>query len=340
VSDTPHAAPEPEAPLLLREGPFVLPSVIGLTYFIASLASGGFMDRTTDSVAPLLEELAARVIEDPSSFLVHLIALGSFRLVPPLAGAVLLLYLSTQRRPLLPALKAHPTPWNLWDFFKIWASSLCLLPIAQLVMQITPSIWDRFPKPTTFGLLASGQNVVTILLCACVVRLRGRQTPLSARNSGRTARKSLAYGVRGFLIAAPFVFGAEWVSGKVFDLIDLERVYHPALSYLLEIPPSQIWILLAAAVVFAPLGEELLFRGFLYPSLERRIGRAGGMIVTGFLFAALHLNPFDFLPLFVLGIVLSYTYSRTRLVSACVVLHATHNAISAGAALTIRFMLR
>lgn len=72
--------------------------------------------------------------------------------------------------------------------------------------------------------------------------------------------------------------------------------------------------------------EELLCRGTLLKGLSRGTGIAGGVLLSSFLFACLHLSPYRFLPQMTLGVVLALLALRYRSVIPCMLLHAGHNA--------------
>jgi sodium transport system permease protein len=71
--------------------------------------------------------------------------------------------------------------------------------------------------------------------------------------------------------------------------------------------------------------EELLCRGTLLSGLTRGTGAIGGVTLSAFLFASLHLSPYRFLPQFVLGIALALLALRYRSILPCMLLHAGHN---------------
>ena len=72
--------------------------------------------------------------------------------------------------------------------------------------------------------------------------------------------------------------------------------------------------------------EELLCRGTLLKGLARGTGVAGGILLSSFLFACLHMDPYRFLPQMTLGVVLALLALRYRSVIPCMLLHAGHNA--------------
>lgn len=93
--------------------------------------------------------------------------------------------------------------------------------------------------------------------------------------------------------------------------------------------PSAL-LLGAFGILVAPLMEELLFRGFLYPALARWTGVAASVIITASAFTLLHGAQLGYswaplLLIFIVGITLTITRMRTNSVAICVVVHMTYN---------------
>ena len=85
-------------------------------------------------------------------------------------------------------------------------------------------------------------------------------------------------------------------------------------------------LLVFLAVVLAPVAEETLFRGVLYPTLKQCGFPKAAWFGTSFLFALIHANLPTFVPLLVLALVLVLLYEKTNNLLACIVAHATFNA--------------
>jgi sodium transport system permease protein len=83
---------------------------------------------------------------------------------------------------------------------------------------------------------------------------------------------------------------------------------------------------LICLAVIPGICEELLCRGTLLSGLSRGTGAAGGVLLSAFLFACLHMSPYRFVPQFSLGIFLAVLALRYRSLFPCVILHAGHNA--------------
>lgn len=86
--------------------------------------------------------------------------------------------------------------------------------------------------------------------------------------------------------------------------------------------------LIVAAVVVAPLAEELFFRGMLLEMIWGYAGHAWiAIVLTGVAFGLIHQQqPQDVLPLATMGIILGYVRVRYRSLSVCVLTHALFNA--------------
>lgn len=93
---------------------------------------------------------------------------------------------------------------------------------------------------------------------------------------------------------------------------------------------SSALLLGAFGILVAPLMEELLFRGFLYPALARWTGTVVSVIITASAFTLLHGAQLGYswaplLLIFVVGLTLTITRVRTNSVATCVIVHMTYN---------------
>jgi len=95
------------------------------------------------------------------------------------------------------------------------------------------------------------------------------------------------------------------------------------------LPASGAALLALTAVVLAPAGEELIFRGILQPSLRKIASAPVAIALTALPFALLHTNygPLA-LQTFGLGCVLGWARERTGAMAAPIVLHASLNAFA------------
>jgi len=78
-------------------------------------------------------------------------------------------------------------------------------------------------------------------------------------------------------------------------------------------------------VIVAPLTEEPLFRGILLHGFTRNYGTWWAVLGTAFLFGAIHLNPWQFVGAFFLGIVFAWWTLKTRSILPAILGHALNN---------------
>jgi len=84
------------------------------------------------------------------------------------------------------------------------------------------------------------------------------------------------------------------------------------------------------AILFAPIVEELFFRGVLYPAVKRHADPHTALWGVSLLFAMTHMNLTAFLALAVLGTILTFLYEETRNLIAPIVAHSVFNAANFG----------
>jgi membrane protease YdiL (CAAX protease family) len=99
--------------------------------------------------------------------------------------------------------------------------------------------------------------------------------------------------------------------------------------------PLNFLLATISIVLFAPLIEEIVFRGFLQNFLKKYLGRGSAIYLSSFVFAAVHFridqqlaNIHILIILFILGILLGFVYEKQKSLFAAISLHASFNAIN------------
>lgn len=100
--------------------------------------------------------------------------------------------------------------------------------------------------------------------------------------------------------------------------------------------PLVVILMAVAAVIVAPLAEEVVFRGYLYPAAKRFCGPVGAILFSSLVFAAAHGNVVALLPLFSLAVILCLLYELTGSIWACISVHFLFNAATVGIQLLAR----
>ena len=90
-----------------------------------------------------------------------------------------------------------------------------------------------------------------------------------------------------------------------------------------------------AVVILAPIGEEIVFRGFAFSGLKAKLGVFGAILVTSAVFSVIHIGPDVGVgiipPTFLLGVAFAFIYYRTRSLILAIAAHALHNGIAIAA---------
>ena len=101
-----------------------------------------------------------------------------------------------------------------------------------------------------------------------------------------------------------------------------------------ELLKARVSILLFGilGVLVAPLVEETIFRGFLYPVIARRLGVAAGIAITGTLFGLMHAAQLwggwgQIALLVLVGVILTWVRARTGTVAASYFVHLGYNGL-------------
>jgi uncharacterized protein len=89
----------------------------------------------------------------------------------------------------------------------------------------------------------------------------------------------------------------------------------------------------ALTCVVAPIGEEFLFRGYIFTALRNWRGPWTAAVLTGLLFGLVHVGSaplLDLVPLAALGFGLCLLYRRTGSLYPCIAVHSLNNSVAFG----------
>jgi len=81
-------------------------------------------------------------------------------------------------------------------------------------------------------------------------------------------------------------------------------------------------------VIAAPICEEWLCRGVITKGLLRHGSPLRAILWSAFIFAVIHMNPWQAVPAFILGMLLGYVYWKTRSLIPCIFIHFVNNGLS------------
>ena len=87
------------------------------------------------------------------------------------------------------------------------------------------------------------------------------------------------------------------------------------------------WIFFSiSALIYAPIMEELFFRGIIFQKVATKKGFSNGLIISSLLFAAIHLR-YDLISLFLTGVITVLLYCKTKQLTTSIIYHFVYNFI-------------
>jgi membrane protease YdiL (CAAX protease family) len=223
------------------------------------------------------------------------------------------------------------TGWRPWTGPLVLVAGIVLASVAALVVDLpafalgvkiegshTPAgltIADTFVQDAAF--------VVAAVYCAKIGGAAVRSWMFGLRPPGGGWRRAAAMVL--LLLLAFILLDAIWA-----------EILKPSKEKLLETlgtKESTSLLVLSAALtcVAAPIGEEMLFRGYMFTALRNWRGTLPAAVITGLLFGAVHVlsaPALDLVPLAALGFGLCLLYRYTGSLYVTIVAHSINNTIA------------
>ncbi len=178
---------------------------------------------------------------------------------------------------------------------------------------------------------AAGHGAGLLIGGLMIYMLRAR----TSDNSGLTWKwPDLGRGMVAIVLLAPIYICASYAASETARLVQgaaPDKLAHSTLKQIVENRASiWAWVMIATAVIGAPIVEEIMYRALLQSCLLKALGRTWPAIIgTSAIFAAMHVSAVPahaLLPLFVVGLALGIAYERTRSLAVPITMHVLFNA--------------
>lgn len=99
------------------------------------------------------------------------------------------------------------------------------------------------------------------------------------------------------------------------------------LNYVLEHKPSVYAFDIFSAVILAPIGEELIYRGIVL-RCSAKVSQRFAIFFSAFIFGIMHGNPYQFVLGFLIGIPMAIITIKTGSIIPAIICHMTNNAVA------------
>ena len=221
-----------------------------------------------------------------------------------------------------------------------------LVATAVLVAAVSKDFWHNFlhggfsspPAPRLVLVMLGFQAALfgSLLLVLWVSTLFIKRPTDDADNAPKALVPKASKALKALKFAAwafvPIALGAFALEG--LSMVVLEHVFHlqPAGQDLVKwlqpgtYPTGLRFVLMGFVLFEAPLLEEPLFRGIIFRGLDKICPTYVAMVLSGFIFALIHVNAATLVPLWFLGVAFAWLYWRTGSILAPMFAHFLFNA--------------
>ncbi len=243
-----------------------------------------------------------------------------------------------------PSTTNHPTPndppWGGWVAVGVWLISILLVigvPMIFTAPYLLKMGLDVSDKSRLREFMLTDPTAVILQLAPII--LSHALTLVIAwlvvtKVRAFSFRRTLGWSMNGFkvwhavLITIAFYAFAQML---VSALGDVENEF----DLMLKSSRYAVYLVVFFATFTAPVVEEVIYRGLLFSSFQRRFGVAGAIIFVTILFTAVHVPQYSLgsspdyaalIALLFLSLILTLLRARTGNLLPCIVLHTVFNA--------------
>lgn len=208
----------------------------------------------------------------------------------------------------------------------IWIVLLLLLGAFIGSMILVPFTLNGYiHEVTTYGILISYPLMFIPAMLYASAKSRRNEGFIESytvdnNNFGSHKGITMAFVATVLAIATAFIIDPV---GRL--LPDMSKEMEALMKQLLGGPA---WVTLISVSIFAPFFEEWLCRGVVLRGLLKKVGPAWAIIISALFFAAIHMNLWQAIPAFIMGLVFGYVYYKTGSLKLTMLMHCVNNTLA------------
>lgn len=203
--------------------------------------------------------------------------------------------------------KAYPSLSQSWGIFGVAIVAMIAFSL------VSPSLEGLFGKEVSMLITYSLGMFATLLFAH---QLRKKE---SGESHFHFKKISLLQAILAIVVTVGLQIGISVPLGNMIPMPDLFK------QLFLELAKLNGWAAFATIALAAPLLEELIFRGVILDGLLRKYSPAKAIFWSSFLFALVHLNPWQFISAMVIGIFSAWLYYKTANLNLSILIHFFNN---------------
>lgn len=227
-------------------------------------------------------------------------------------------------------------PWQVnWGLKKIWCVCLCALYAQALVGLVAVGAFHISSSSPSADIMigdfvAVAASTLAVLIATYQLILKPGNLSFTEgllfRSQNSSFGGSITRGFLAFCCAMPLIQSAHFIQQHLTNHTQTENsvaLHMVAVSSNATVSTMAAMFLMAS--VLAPIAEEILFRGLLYPYLRTKLPMWPAALISGALFALVHWDIPMLAQLTIMGTVQAITVERSRSLLPAIVMHGLWN---------------
>lgn len=212
-----------------------------------------------------------------------------------------------------------------------WLTLLVVLIIGSLVAGIAVIIGRFFPESDFINktLVYCLEMIPAIIFAYLVGRSKMIQAEVTGNDIPHSPINSPNFGkmnpVLFFIVIAFAALAFPVFIDPISSLMKTPEWFEKIMGSMMG--GNRLWTFVTVSLC-APLLEELICRGFICRGLLQHKSPTAAILWSAFIFAVMHLNPWQGLTAFILGAFFGWIYYKTRCLWATIFLHFMNNTLS------------
>jgi len=222
-------------------------------------------------------------------------------------------------------------PWRTEVVMQLCVAQIVCLVYGMLAAGALQKLGVHgFRHNESFGNIVAGTlsfQGATWLLIPFFLRQHGISWAAAFGFRGLGIKRALLMAIGFIVVVLPVVLLLQYASIHALEKLGFPPDDQVAVKLLTDAKSVWTTVYLGVfAVVLAPVAEEFVFRGMLFPFVKQLGFPKLAWFGVSFLFALIHLNAPTLVPLFVFALALTWLYDRTDNLLAPITAHALFNA--------------
>jgi membrane protease YdiL (CAAX protease family) len=231
-----------------------------------------------------------------------------------------------------PVIGGRPVEWTLKDIAlgSLWFVGLFVVFPLPFVLPFVGIFGEDATETFISGLVLGAFSELGLI--AVAVWFTFRKYGGSWERLGFKRPSWSVLGWAAAAIAGALAFNAAY--GGIIELFDIEALRTACDDQVpRELQDSRVALIVASVVfiTFAPVCEEIFFRGFMFPGFWRYWGVALAAVASGLLFSIAHVGPNmhkTIIPIFAIGAIFALAYWKSGNILTTMLAHFAQNALA------------